>query len=127
MNKIALFLMVALMFSGVTAAPAHAADSGVSQGVKSLLIPGWGQYDNGEFNTRSGKMKVGAMAALEIAAIITTGVVGGVVGAPQVWIGIGLFIANHTWSALDAFINATKEPSVNLGTGSSVEKVSVVQ
>jgi hypothetical protein len=115
MKKVSWLIVFTMLAAGWTA-PALAADASLSAGAKSLLIPGWGQYQNGEFDSREGKMKVGAMAVIEVAAIITTGVVGGVAGYPQVWVGIGLFIANHVWSALDAFVNAQEDPGVNLGT-----------
>jgi hypothetical protein len=82
---------------------------------------------NGEFDTEGGRWKAGAMGVLEIAAIITTAVVGGVVGYPQIWVGIGLFIGNHVWSAFDAFLNAKSEPGVKLGTASPVEKTEAVR
>jgi len=125
MKKVAGVLMVAVIFMGIHVPVASAEGSALAPAFKSLLIPGWGQYQNGEFETEAGKVKVGVMAALEVAAIITTAVVGGVVGAPQVWAGIGLFIANHAWSALDAFVNAKESPSVKLGTQPASDKVSI--
>ncbi len=125
MKKIALMMIIPLLFMGVLAPVASAEETGMKQAAKSLLIPGWGQYDNGEFNTESGKVKVGVMAAIEVAAIVTTAVVGGVCGAPLVWIGVGLFIANHVWSSMDAFMNSKKEPGVNLGTSSAKDKKAV--
>lgn len=122
------FLAVTLLLAGLPSA-AMAADepsTGLKEGASSLLIPGWGQYQNGEFRTGTGRIKSGVMIAVEIAAIITTSVVGGVAGYPAVWVGIGLFIANHIWSGLDAFINAGKEPGVSLRGASAQEKVNPI-
>lgn len=125
MKAATMFLLIAVLVSGFQPAPAHAAEtsSGLKEGASSLLIPGWGQYQNGEFQNRSGRIKSGAMILIEIGAIITTAVVGGVAGYPAVWAGIGLFIANHVWSGIDAFMNAEKEPGVSLGTQAPQDKV----
>lgn len=124
MKSTTMFLIVAVLLSVVHPSPVMAQSAtGVKQGASSLLIPGWGQYQNGEFDTRSGRIKSGVMIAAEIAAIITTAVVGGVAGYPAVWAGIGLFIANHVWSGIDAFVNAEKEPGVALGTRAPQDKV----
>ena len=122
----ALLLVITLAFS-VSIPTASAAGTGMEQGIKSLIIPGWGQYQNGDFENQSGRVKVGIMAAVELAAILTTAIVGGVAGYPQVWVGIGLFIANHVWSAFDAFVHAEKSPAVNLGTGEPGDKVQVAR
>jgi hypothetical protein len=116
-----------MLLLGMGVPAALAADEPMKAAGKSLLIPGWGQYQNGEFDTQKGKIKVSVMAAIEVAAIVTTGVVGGICGAPQIWIGIGLFIANHVWSSIDAFVNAKEEPAVKLGTGAPRAKAAVVQ
>ena len=120
---ICLLVIIPVLVSGVFIPAASAAAPGVKEGAASLIIPGWGQYLNGDFENRSGRMKVGAMAVVEIAAIITTAVVGGVAGYPQIWIGVGLFLANHVWSAVDAFINAKSEPGVQLGTLAAQDKL----
>lgn len=94
---------------------AHAAgENSLTRGAASLIVPGWGQYLNGELETTGGKIKTGVMILTEIAAIITTSVVGGVTGYPQIWVGIGLFIFNHVWSATDAYLNAPAGPEVAL-------------
>jgi len=95
MKKIALLLILPVLLVGLVVPAASAGEYALDRGMKSFMIPGWGQYENGDFQTRGGKIKVGIMAAIEVAAIITTAVVGSVVGAPQVWIGIGLFLGNH--------------------------------
>jgi hypothetical protein len=127
MKKLAILLILPVVLMGLAVPTASAADGTLKAAGKSLLIPGWGQYQNGEFETEKGRIKVGVMAAVEVAAIVTTAVVGGVVGYPLIWIGIGLFIGNHVWSALDAFINAKEDPSVRLGTASPKDKVAVVR
>lgn len=119
----AVLLILALMFT-LCPVQAFAESSGLKEGASSLLVPGWGQYQNGEFQSRGGKIKSGIMIAVEIAAIVTTAVVGGTVGYPVVWAGIGLFIANHAWSCLDAFMNAGKKVGVALGTEAPIEKAS---
>jgi hypothetical protein len=103
--------------------PVLAQSAGMEPAFKSLLIPGWGQYQNGEFETRDGKAKVAGMWFLEGAAILTTAIVGGIAGYPEVWVGIGLFIGSHVYSAFDAFLNAETEPGLELGTAPPSEKV----
>ena len=128
MKKVALFLIIAMFLFTLDIPVCLAAESsGLREGGASLLIPGWGQYMNGEFETQKGKLKVSVMAALEIAAIVTTAVVGGIVGYPLIWVGIGIFILNHAWSAFDAFMNAGKEPGVTLSTAQTVDKVDIVR
>ncbi|MFA6600207.1 MAG: hypothetical protein WC352_06140 [Candidatus Omnitrophota bacterium] len=122
MKKLVILFMIPVLLLGAGMPAALAADTAMKAAGKSVLIPGWGQYQNGEFDTQKGKIKVAVMAAIEVAAIVTTGVVGGICGAPQVWIGIGLFIANHVWSSLDAYMSARPEPCVNLRTVSPAEK-----
>ena len=120
------FLILIILFSAIIPS-AMAADNSLTSAGKSLLIPGWGQYHNGEFQTEGGKAKVAVMAAIEVAAIVTTAVVGGTVGMPAAWVGIGLFIGNHVWSALDAFVNAKSEPGVNLSTQQPLEKTNTLR
>lgn len=128
MKKTALFLFLTVFAAGLLPPAAMAAESssGLKEGASSLLIPGWGQYQNGEFETRSGKIKSGAMIVIEIGAIITTAVVGGVAGYPAVWAGLGIFIFNHVWSGIDAFMNAGQEPGVSLGTEAPQDKVNTL-
>ncbi|PIQ85520.1 MAG: hypothetical protein COV74_08495 [Candidatus Omnitrophica bacterium CG11_big_fil_rev_8_21_14_0_20_45_26] len=86
----------------------------LTRGAASLLVPGLGQYINGELETRGGKVKTGAMIVIEAGAIVTTAVVGGIAGYPQIWTGLGIFILNHIWSATDAYVNAPAGPEVSL-------------
>ena len=122
-KKISYLLILTAFFSFAVSPESQASKTGLKEGASSLIIPGWGQYQNGEFESETGKIKAGAMIALEIAAIITTSVVGGVAGYPAVWAGIGIFIANHVWSSFDAFLNAGKDPGLALGTASPSDKV----
>ena len=121
-KAMAQLLVVALLMLVLGVPTSNAQMSPMGTGAHSLLLPGWGQYENGEFNTDAGRFKVGAMAVIEVAAILTTAIVGATVGLPAAWVGIGILIGNHTWSALDAFVHAKAEPSIQLGTESPVEK-----
>lgn len=112
-RSIAILAIAALVMTSSSAAYAEAEKS-LTHGAASLLVPGWGQYINGELDTEAGKIKTGAMILIEVGAIVTTAVVGGVVGYPVIWVGIGLFIFNHVWSATDAFMNAPAGPGVAL-------------
>ncbi len=115
MRKKQVAMLVLVLFCLSASGAAYAAgENSLTRGAASLVIPGWGQYLNGELESKGGKMKTGAMILLEVAAIITTSVVGGVAGYPQVWAGIGLFIFNHVWSATDAYANAPAGPEVAL-------------
>lgn len=109
------FCLLVIFAMILTSAPAgYAADESLTRGAASLLIPGWGQYLNGELETQSGKVKTGAMILIEIGAIVTTAMVGGMAGYPQVWAGIGIFLFNHIWSASDAYMKAPAGPEVAL-------------
>ena len=68
----------------------------------SLLLPTTGQAMNGEVATTKTKV----MAGVEIAAITTVAILGGFVGGGVVWAGLGPLIANHIWSATDAYQEA---------------------
>ncbi|MSR77932.1 MAG: hypothetical protein EXS63_06895 [Candidatus Omnitrophica bacterium] len=122
MRKTVAYFVILIIFSLVANACPILASSGLEEGASSLIVPGWGQYINGEFQTDSGRLKSGTMIAVEIAAIITVSVVGGVAGYPLVWIGIGLLLANHIWSSLDAYLHAEPEPGIYLGTASFFEQ-----
>ena len=113
------FVSLILVFSFLflqTKCQAYAAggEQSLTRGAASLLIPGLGQYINGELETKNGKLKTGVMVLLEVGAIVTTAVVGGVVGYPQIWTGIGIFIFNHIWSAADAYHSAPAGPEISL-------------
>lgn len=97
---------------------AYADAKPLKNGGASLLVPGVGQYLNDEQSTKAGKVKMGAMILIEIGGIVTTAVLGGTVGSPIVWVGVGILIANHIWSATDAYMKADSGSGVSAqGTG----------
>ena len=115
MRKKEIATLVLVLFCLTASGVAYAAgENSLTRGAASLVIPGWGQYLNGELETSGGKVKTGVMILAEVAAIITTSVVGGATGYPQIWVGIGLFIFNHLWSATDAYAHAPAGPEVAL-------------
>ncbi|HOE69062.1 MAG TPA: hypothetical protein PK997_02880 [Candidatus Omnitrophota bacterium] len=71
----------------------------------SLLLPTTGQTMNGQF----GSTKTKLMAGIEVAAITATVILGFVPGGAIVWAGAGPLLANHLWSATDAFVTARKK------------------
>ena len=103
---------VLLAVSGVAYAEESSSDKSLTRGAASLVLPGWGQYLNNEMDSKSGKIKTGAMIVLEIGGIVTTILLGTLVGYPQIWIGIGILMFNHIWSASDAYIKAPAGPEV---------------
>jgi len=112
---IAVLLLATFMVAASGVAYAADTDKGeksLTRGAASLVLPGWGQYLNGEMETKSGKIKTGAMIILEIGGIVTTILVGILVGVPAVWAGIGILIFNHIWSAADAYAKAPTGPEV---------------
>lgn len=76
--------------------------SGAKEFGASLLLPTTGQA----MNDQLGNTKTKIMGGIEVAAVTTTIVLGMVVGGPIVWAGVGPLIANHLWSAADAYKNA---------------------
>ena len=50
------------------------------------------------------------MGALEVGLITTVAILGGVVGGPVIWAGLGPLIGNHLWSSADAYHNARTKP-----------------
>ena len=124
MNKTAkIFAAIFLMFA-VAAPQSYASSYNARAGTRSLLIPGWGQYDNGDFQNRQGKTKSSLMAFVELGGIISTVLVTTLVGFPQAWIGLGILIGNHLWSALDAFTHSKqREPSIQMSAATPFEKV----
>jgi len=105
---------VLLAVSGVAYAEESSSDKSLTRGAASLVLPGWGQYLNNEMDSKSGKIKTGAMIVLEIGGIVTTILLGTLVGYPQIWIGIGILMFNHIWSASDAYIKVPAGPEVAL-------------
>ena len=68
----------------------------------SLLLPTTGQALNGEI----GATKTKIMAGVEVAAVTTTILLATLVGGGVIWAGLGPLLANHAWSAADAFKTA---------------------
>ena len=72
----------------------------------SLLLPTTGQSMNGQLGDRKTKI----MAGIEVAAVTTATMIGFAAGGPAVWFGAAPLIANHVWSATDAYKNAGRQP-----------------
>lgn len=101
MKSKALSLVLAgVMLLGVQAPSAFAI--GAREAGASLLLPTTGQAMNGQLSTTKSKV----MAGVEVAAITTVAILGGAVGGGVVWAGLGPLIANHIWSATDAYQSA---------------------
>ncbi len=105
-------LAVVLAVSGAAYAEEKNSDKSLTRGAASLALPGWGQYLNNEMDSKSGKIKTGAMIVLEIGGIVTTILLGTLVGYPVIWVGIGILIFNHLWSASDAYLKVPVGPEV---------------
>lgn len=100
-NKfLSLMLMAVLAFS-FQAPSAYAV--GARQAGASLLLPSVGQAMNGELSARKSKVMIG----VEVASLTTIALLGTLVGGGVVWAGIGPLIANHVWSATDAYQSAS--------------------
>ena len=115
-KKMMSVLVIASMLMAVSGlAYAGEEDKGeksLTRGAASLVLPGWGQYLNHEMDSKSGKFKTGAMIVLEIGGIVTTILLGVLVGYPVIWVGIGILMFNHIWSATDAYAKAPTGPEV---------------
>lgn len=100
---------VVLLVFGIclTMPSAGYAGQGLGEATSSLFLPTTGQAMNGQM----GSAKTKIMAGLEAGLITTTAILGGVVGGPVIWAGVGPLIANHVWSAFDAYANASPEVS----------------
>ena len=107
---VAMFMAV----SGVAYAAEDNSDKSLTRGAASLALPGWGQYLNHEMDTKSGKIKTGAMVVLEIGGIVTIILLATLVGYPVIWVGIGILMFNHIWSASDAYLKAPVGPEVGM-------------
>jgi hypothetical protein len=117
-----LLLTVMTLASGVAyAAETDKGEKSLTRGAASLALPGWGQYLNGEMENKNGKIKTGAMIVLEIGGIVTTILLGTLVGYPVIWVGIGILMFNHIWSATDAYVKAPAGPEVAM-KGETVER-----
>jgi hypothetical protein len=119
--SIAVVMAVFMAVSGVAYAGDSNADKSLTRGAASLVLPGWGQYLNNELDTKSGKIKTGTMIVLEIGGIVTTILLGTLVGYPVIWVGIGILMFNHLWSATDAYFKVPVGPEVAM-KGETLER-----
>ena len=123
-KKMMSIVVIAAMCMAVTGT-AYAAekneDKSLTRGAASLALPGWGQYLNNEMDTKSGKIKTGAMIVIEIGGIVTTILLGTLVGYPVIWVGIGILMFNHIWSASDAYFKVPVGPEVAM-KGATLER-----
>ena len=100
MKKSLSLVMVFCTTLAFVASPAFA--EGFKEGASSLFLPTTGQAQNGQL----GDTKTKIMAGVEVAAVTTIAILGGVVGGGVVWVGLAPLIANHAWSSVDAYRNA---------------------
>ncbi len=92
-------IALSLIFS-LSAPPAYSV--GAKEAAASLLLPTTGQAMNGQL----GNTKTKIMAGVEVAAITTLAILGGVAGGGVTWVAIGPLLANHLWSSADAYRGA---------------------
>ena len=116
MNKKALSVALAVLMLVAFQTPSVYA-IGAKEAGASLLLPSTGQAMNGQLGNSKTKLMVG----LEIGLITTIAVLGGVVGGGIVWAGLGPLIANHIWSAADAYKNAQYKTDPKYQQGQMVE------
>jgi len=90
---------------------------GAKEAGASLLLPTTGQAMNGQL----GSTKTKLMAGLEVGLITTVAILGGVVGGGVVWAGLGPLIANHIWSATDAYRNSQHKADPKYQQGQMIE------
>lgn len=124
LKKILSVLVITAMFISVSGAAYTAesnSDKSLTRGAASLVLPGWGQYLNNEMDTKSGKIKTGAMIVIEIGGMLTTILLGTLVGYPVIWVGIGILMFNHLWSASDAYLKVPAGPEVAM-TGGKLDR-----
>jgi len=100
MKKILSFAVAFLMIFASLSAPAFAL--GGKEFGASLLLPTTGQALNGEI----GATKTKIMAGVEVAAVTTTILLATLTSGGLFWVGLGPLLANHAWSAADAFKTA---------------------
>lgn len=93
-------LIASLMIFTSLSTPAFA--TGGKEFGASLLLPTTGQAMNGEI----GATKTKIMAGIEVAAVTTTILLATLTTGGVFWAGLGPLIANHAWSATDAFRTA---------------------
>lgn len=95
-------LAFAVLFFIFTSVIPQNASAGIKQAASSLALPTTGQAMNGQLGTTKTKI----MAGVEVAAIATVAILGVASGGGVVWAGLGPLIANHLWSATDAYKNS---------------------
>lgn len=99
---------IAFLMIVVSLSPAAFAAGGKEFGA-SLLLPTTGQAMNGEI----GATKTKIMAGIEVAAVTTTILLATLTTGGIFWAGLGPLIANHAWSAADAFKTARSNNNSN--------------
>ena len=105
-----LMSLVLILLAVFTLSCPYAFATGIKEGAASLLLPTTGQA----MNDQLGSTKTKVMGGIEVAAVTTVTILGVAVGGPVVWVGLGPLLANHVWSATDAYKNAQyqKDPVV---------------
>lgn len=93
LSYLVVFLMIVTSFS-TTAFAVGGKELGAS-----LLLPTTGQAMNGEI----GATKTKIMAGIEVAAVTSTILLATLTSGGLFWVGLGPLLANHAWSAADAF------------------------
>ena len=93
------FLAFLMIFASLS--PSAFAVGGKEFGA-SLLLPTTGQALNGEI----GATKTKIMAGIEVAAVTTTILLATLTSGGLFWVGLGPLLANHAWSAADAYKTA---------------------
>jgi hypothetical protein len=99
---------VAFLMIFASLSPAAFATGGKQFGA-SLLLPTTGQAMNGEI----GATKTKIMAGIEVAAVTTTILLATLTSGGLFWVGLGPLLANHAWSAADAFKTARSSNNSN--------------
>jgi len=92
--------MVVVLSLAFAMPPAFA--MGAKEASASFFLPTTGQAMNGQL----GSAKTKIMGGIEVAGLTTLAILGGVVGGPVIWAGLGPIIGNHLWSAADAYHGA---------------------
>ncbi len=115
-KKIACFLAFLMFFSALVR-PVFA--RGVKEFGASLLLPTTGQTMNGDFYETKTKI----MAGVEVVAVTSTIILATCASGGLFWLGLAPLIANHAWSATDAFKSARKPKNEGLRWNGSMTEV----
>lgn len=99
-TKLVVVLMVIAIIFAFSSPSAMA--TGGREAAASFFLPTTGQAMNGQLGTSKSKI----MAGIEVASVTTIAILGLAAGGGVLWAGIGPLLANHTWSAVDAYKNA---------------------